>query len=159
MPTVFLDGAYRRLRDRTCVTLECGSSVGQEVGLRGVETGYLHPTARRRSFTSSQELIMALDFRSKTTKIPQTTGARSENEGQPFGKRLRTADVALKSFKLDYVGGARPSDIAQVTVRLQSIGDEDVQYNVTTNYSGGTYTGEVTVLIIADTEDKPGPIH
>jgi acyl-CoA thioesterase FadM len=101
---------------------------------------------------------MALDFRSKTTKIPQTTGARSENEGQPFGKRLRTADVALKSFKLDYVGGARPSDVAQVTVRLQSIGDEDVQYNVTTNYTGGTYTGEVTVLIIADTEDKPVPI-
>ena len=102
---------------------------------------------------------MALDFRSETTKIPQTTGAFSTNESKPFGKRVRTAEVALKSFKLDYVGGARPSDVVQVTVRLQNIGDEDVEYNVTTNYSGATYTGEVTVLVIADVEDRGGPIH
>jgi hypothetical protein len=100
---------------------------------------------------------MALEFKTKTTKIPQTTGPRAVNEGQPFGKKVRVAEVAIKSFKLDYVGGARPSDIAQVTLRLQSIGDEDVQYEVTTNYSGGTYTGEITVLIIADTEDKHAP--
>ena len=43
----------------------------------------------------------------------------------------------------------------QVTVRLQSVGDEDVEYNVTTNYSGGAYTGEVTVLVIADVEERP----
>ena len=98
---------------------------------------------------------MALDFRSETTKIPQTTGAFSTNESKPFGKRVRIADVALKSFKLDAVGGSRPSDIVQVTVRLQSVGDEDVEYNVTTNYSGGAYTGEVTVLVIADVEERP----
>jgi hypothetical protein len=43
----------------------------------------------------------------------------------------------------------------QVTVRLQNLGDEDVEYNVTTNYSGGAYTGEVTVLVIADVEERP----
>jgi len=95
---------------------------------------------------------MALEFRSETTKIPQTTGAYSTNQSKPFGEKVRTAEVALKSFKLDAVGGSRPSDIVQVTVRLQSIGDEDVEYNITTNYSGGNYTGEVTVLVIADVE-------
>ena len=100
---------------------------------------------------------MALDFRSETTKIPQTTGAFSTNESKPFGKKVRIADVALKSFKLDAVGGSRPGDVVQVTVRLQGTGEEDVEYNVATNYSGGTYTGEVTVLIIADVEDRGGP--
>ena len=102
---------------------------------------------------------MALDFRSETTKIPQTTGAFSTNESKPFGKRVRIAEVALKSFKLDYVGGARTGDVVQVTARLQGIGDEDVEYNLTTNYSGGTYSGEVTVLIIADVEERGVPIH
>ena len=100
---------------------------------------------------------MALDFKTKTSKIPQTTGSRTVNEGQPFNAKVRTAQVALQSFKLDYVGGARPSDIAQVTVRSRGHGDEDVQYEVTTNYSGGTYTGEVTVLIIADLEEPAAP--
>ncbi|HWC40427.1 MAG TPA: hypothetical protein VHK02_00390 [Actinomycetota bacterium] len=102
---------------------------------------------------------MTLDFRTETTKIPQTTGAFSTNESKPFGKRVRIAEVALKSFKLDYVGGARTGDVVQVTARLQSIGDEDVEYNLTTNYSGGTYTGEVTVLVIADVEERGGPIR
>jgi hypothetical protein len=95
---------------------------------------------------------MALDFRSEMTMIPQTTGAFSTNESTPFGKKVRIADVALKSFKLDYVGGSRPSDVVQVTARLQGFGDEDVEYSITTNYTGGTYTGEVTVLIIADVD-------
>ena len=98
---------------------------------------------------------MALDFRSETTKIPQTTGAFSTNESKPFGKRVRIAEVCLKSFKLDRVGASSPSDIVQVTVRLQNLGDEEVEYNVTTNYSGGAYTGEVTVLVIADVEERP----
>jgi hypothetical protein len=100
---------------------------------------------------------MALDFRSETTRIPQTTGAFSTNESKPFGAKIKDgkAEVALKSFKLDAVGGSRPSDIVQVTVRLQGVGDEDVEYNVTTNYSGGAYTGEVTVLVIADVERSP----
>jgi len=51
---------------------------------------------------------MALDFRSETIKLPQTTGAFSTNESQPFGKRVRIAEVAPKSFELDAVGGSRP---------------------------------------------------
>ena len=98
---------------------------------------------------------MALDFRAETIKIPQTTGAFSTNESKPFGKRVRIAEVCLKSFKLDRVGASSPSDIVQVTVRLQNLGDEEVEYNVTTNYSGGAYTGEVTVLVIADVEERP----
>jgi hypothetical protein len=99
---------------------------------------------------------MALDFRTETIKVPQTNGAYSTNQSKPFNKKIKNAEVALKSFKLDYVGGYKPSDIVQVTASLQGTGDEDVEYSVKTNYSGGTYTGEVTVLIIADVEEYDG---
>lgn len=95
---------------------------------------------------------MALEFASKTTRIPQTTGAFSSNETQGMPGPVRAADVAIKSFKLDYVGGARPSDIVQVTLGPASHAEENVAYSVKTNYTGGTYSGEVTVLIIAEVE-------
>ena len=98
---------------------------------------------------------MALDFGFETRKIPQTTGAFSATESIGFDDNVRTAEVCVKSFKLDRVSGSTPSDIVQVTVRLQNLGDEEVEYNVTTNYSGGAYTGEVTVLVIADVEERP----
>ena len=93
---------------------------------------------------------MALTFEQKTTQIPQTTGAFSENENQPMPGKVKTAEVAIKSFKLDYVGGSRPSDVVQVTLGRASHHDEVVSYSVKTNYTGGTYSGEVTVLVIAE---------
>ena len=98
---------------------------------------------------------MALELGFETTRIPQTTGAITENDQVGFEDNVRTAEVCIKSFKLDRVGGSAPSDIVQVTVRLQRITGKTVEYNVTTNYSGGPYTGEVTVLVIADTERRP----
>lgn len=93
---------------------------------------------------------MALEFKTVTVNIPQTTGAFNQNQDSSFGKKVRKADVALKAYKLDYVGGARTSDIVQVGVSLESVGDEAVEFKVKANYSGGTYTGEVSVLVIAD---------
>jgi hypothetical protein len=98
---------------------------------------------------------MALAFEQKTTQIPQTNGARTENETQPMPGKVKAAEVAIKSFKFDYVGGSRPSDIVQVTLGRASHADENVSYSVKTNYSGGTYTGEVTVLVIAEIPDAP----
>jgi hypothetical protein len=98
---------------------------------------------------------MALKFKSTRVPIPQTTGAFSSNEEVSFGRRVREAEVALKLFKLDFVGGARTTDITQVGVALQNIGDEAVEFSVTANYSGGTYTGEVHVLVVADVEERP----
>jgi hypothetical protein len=97
---------------------------------------------------------MSLAFESVRVPIPQTTGAFSTNENRSFEKDVRVAEVAIKSFKLDYVGGARPSDIVQVTASVDSIGDDTVDFTVKTNYSGGTYSGEISVLIIADLEDR-----
>ena len=62
------------------------------------------------------------------------------------------AQVAIQSFKLDLLGNARPTDIMQVTASSRSGGDS-VVVRVKTNYSGGAYTGEVTVLVIADLRD------
>jgi hypothetical protein len=50
-------------------------------------------------------------FKTVTVTIPQTTGVFNSNQDTSFGRRIRKADVALKAFKLDYVGGARDSDI------------------------------------------------
>jgi hypothetical protein len=98
---------------------------------------------------------MALDFGFETRKIPQTTGAFSATESIGFDDNVRTAEVCVKSFKLDRVSGSTPSDIVQVTVRLQRVSGKTVEYEITTNYSGGPYTGEVTVLAIADVESHP----
>jgi hypothetical protein len=97
---------------------------------------------------------MALAFESVRVPIPQTTGAFSTNENRSFDHDIRIAEVAIKSFKLDYVGGPRTSDIVQVTASVDSVGDDTVDFTVKTNYSGGTYSGEVSVLIIADVVDE-----
>jgi hypothetical protein len=100
---------------------------------------------------------MALEFKTVTVTIPQTTGAFNTNQDASFGKKVRNAEVALKAFKLDYVGGARTSDISQASVSLESIGDEAVEFKVKANYSAATYTGEISVLVIADVEERPVP--
>jgi hypothetical protein len=98
---------------------------------------------------------MALEFKTVTVTIPQTTGVFNSNQDASFGARVRKADVALKAFKLDYVGGARTGDIAQASVSLEGIGDEAVEFKVKANYSAATYTGEISVLVIADVERQP----
>jgi hypothetical protein len=97
---------------------------------------------------------MALAFEYVTVRIPQTTGAYTTNENRSFDQKIRIAEVAIRSFKLDYVGGPRTGDVVQVTASLQGTGEEAVDFSVKTNYSGGTYSGEVTVLIIASVYDR-----
>jgi hypothetical protein len=97
---------------------------------------------------------MGLEFKTVTVTIPQTTGAYVSNEEASFGRRVYNADVALKQFKLDYVGGARTGDITLAGVSLENIGDEAVEFKVRANYSAATYTGEVSVLVIATVEDR-----
>jgi hypothetical protein len=100
---------------------------------------------------------MALQFKTVTVTIPQTTGVFNANQDTSFPGRIKTADVALKAFKLDYVGGARESDISQASVSLESIGDEAVEFKVKANYSAATYTGEISVLVIADVDLRTIP--
>jgi hypothetical protein len=51
---------------------------------------------------------MALSFKTVTVTIPQTTGPLTINQDVSFGRRIRdrNAEVALKAFKLDYIGWA-----------------------------------------------------
>jgi hypothetical protein len=99
---------------------------------------------------------MGLAFKTVTVTIPQTTGPLTINQDVSFGRRIRhkKAEVALKAFKLDYVGGARDSDIAQAGVSLENVGDEAVEFKIKANYSAATYTGEISVLVIAELEDE-----
>jgi hypothetical protein len=93
---------------------------------------------------------MALAFKTFTVTIPQTTGRFTTHEDTSFGRSVQTADVAIKSFKLDYIGDAGPSNIVQVGTALEDIGEESIEFSVMSNYSAGMYTGEISVLIIAE---------
>ena len=97
-------------------------------------------------------------LKSVQVPIPQTSGTFSASESSSFARTIRIAETAIKSFKLDYVGDARYTDIVQVASRIEAIDDYEVEFSVRANYSGGTYSGEVSVLIIADVEERP-PIN
>lgn len=93
---------------------------------------------------------MTLAFKTVTVPIGQTDGVFTSNQDVSFRKDVVDAEVAIKAFKLDYVGGARTSDVVQVGVTRQNVGEETVEFQVKANYSGGRYSGEVSVLIIAE---------
>lgn len=94
---------------------------------------------------------MTLAFKTGTVNIPNTEGVFQSNQDVSFGEDVRVAEVAIKAFKLDYAERPTPpSDIVQVGASLTNVGGETVEFRVKTNYSGTEYTGEVSVLVIAE---------
>jgi hypothetical protein len=99
---------------------------------------------------------MALAFDTANIPITNEVGAHEDTQTRTFPKDIRVvngrpvADVAIKSFKLDLAGGARPTDVVQVTASVANAGGATVTVRIKTHYSGGPYSGEVSVLIIAD---------
>ena len=94
---------------------------------------------------------MGLAFKTVTITIPRTEGMFNANQDVSFGRMVRTADVAIKAFKLYYA--ERPASLGgrvQVGVSLENIGAEAIEFKVKTNYSGAEYQGEVSVLVIAE---------
>jgi hypothetical protein len=96
---------------------------------------------------------MATGFKTVTVNIPNTEGVFQTNQDISFGKKVKAADVAIKAFKLDYrERPPGPTDTVQVGASLENIGDETVEFKVKTNYTGAEYTGEVSILVIAELE-------
>jgi hypothetical protein len=94
---------------------------------------------------------MALAFETKTVRFSNAEGPFQANDQVVFDDDVRKAEVAIKAFKLDYTERPTPAtDIVQVGASLGNIGGETVQFSVKTNFSGTEYTGEVTVLVIAE---------
>jgi hypothetical protein len=96
---------------------------------------------------------MALQFDTVPVGIPQTTGTFTSNEETTFQSNvpIKKADAAIKHFKLDAVGGARPSDIVQVGITGVTARHTTVEFTVKAVYSGASaFTGEIHVLVIAD---------
>ena len=106
---------------------------------------------------------MALAFEKARVTITNETGIHEDTISKGFERDIReeehrpVVEVAIQSFKLDLAGNARPTDVVQVTASLADVGEEEVTVRVRTNYSGGPYSGEVTVLIIADLIDVREP--
>ena len=104
---------------------------------------------------------MALAFEKARVTITNETGIHEDTISKGFEHGIRevehrpVVEVAIQSFKLDLAGGAaaHPTDVVQVTASLADVGEEEVTVRVRTNYSGGPYSGEVVVLIIADLVD------
>lgn len=97
---------------------------------------------------------MAVKFEEETVVFERTTGPVSRNEEVTFEREVHKANAAIKSFKLDYVGGVRGSDIVEVGITRVEPSHSTVEFTVTVNYSGGEFTGEVVVLVIAEIEER-----
>ena len=110
---------------------------------------------------------MPLAFEKARVTITNETGIHEDTITKGFERNIRevehrpVVEVALQSFKLDLAGGAapHPTDVVQVTASIQDVGEETVTVKVRTNYSGGPYSGEVVVLIIADLVDARVPAN
>jgi hypothetical protein len=96
---------------------------------------------------------MTLEFQTIPVPIGETSGTFTSNEEATFSSFVQAADVAIKQFKLDAVGTAKPSDIAQVGISSVSHHHTTVEFTVKARYStgsGGKFTGQVDVLVIAE---------
>jgi hypothetical protein len=70
-----------------------------------------------------------------------------------FSGFVQAADACIKQFKLDAVGTAQPSDIVQVGITSVSHDHTTVEFTVKARYttgSGGKFTGQIDVLVIAE---------
>lgn len=98
---------------------------------------------------------MPLAFKEKTKQIPrQSTGPQSLGDQVAFPTDVKQVNVVVKSFKLEHVGAAQPTDIVKVGISGVTHSGNDVSYNIICEYSGknpgSTFTGEVTALVIAE---------
>lgn len=99
---------------------------------------------------------MALQFREVTFPLPTGTGARFLETTVTFGTNVRTANVALNGFKLDYASADHHINIMEANVGLVSISGRAVRFHFSANYADknfdDSYTGFVTALVIADVD-------
>jgi hypothetical protein len=123
-------------------------------------SGYILGCPRRSTegepqYAKSRELAMAVKFDEERVVFERSTGPVSRNEEVTFERKVQKANAAIKAFKLDYVGGTRETDISEVSISNVNPSHATVEFTVTVNYSGGEFTGEVVVLVIAEIEDHP----
>ena len=105
---------------------------------------------------------MALAFERARVQITNETGVHEDTITKGFDLDIRkdpvhrpVVEVAIQSFKLDIAGNTPHTDVVQVTASIADVGGDSVTVKVRTNYSGGPYSGEVVVLIIADLVSAP----
>jgi hypothetical protein len=104
-----------------------------------------------------------LDFRPIRKEIPDASGVKGTGSTgavefggtATFNSRVKKADAAIQTFKLDQADKNRvlPVDLVQVGVKEVKINGNKVNVVIKTDYSlkpAAKYTGEVIVLVIAD---------
>ena len=89
---------------------------------------------------------MPLEFRTVPVTIGETSGTFSSNEETTFSGAVLSADATIKQFKLDALGSVW-------TFTTVSHDHTTVEFTVKARYttgSGGKFTGQVDVLVIAE---------
>ena len=99
---------------------------------------------------------MALDFRRRRIDIPNGTGQRVINGSVSFGSTVRTAQVAINGFRLDYEDEDHHIDTVEIEADYLSRSGNNVFFVVRADYADknndDTYRGHVEVLVIADVQ-------
>jgi hypothetical protein len=99
---------------------------------------------------------MSIAFSSRRVEVPEGSGTQVLQGSAAFGGDIRGAELAIKSFGFDFIGGPRPLNVIQVATSLLDIAKPFVNFQVECNYldSGDpdphNYHGFIDVLIIAD---------
>jgi hypothetical protein len=99
---------------------------------------------------------MSTVFSSRRVEVPDGAGTKVLQGSAAFSGDIRNADIAIKSFGFDFIGGPRPLNVIQVATSIFDIAKPFVNFQVECNYldSGDpdprSYHGFIDVLIIAD---------
>jgi hypothetical protein len=100
---------------------------------------------------------MAIEFISTFVDVPLGTGRRQLNGSvQLADKSIRSANVALAGFTLDFANSDHHINVVQVATHFAGFQGQIVNFRVTCQYADKNfddeYFGRIFVLVIVDTQ-------
>jgi hypothetical protein len=97
---------------------------------------------------------MALSFKEDRTTIQRVKGLTSFDRQVPFPTPVKSAQVVLKGFKLEFSKTDTPTKLIEVSIHDPKSSGNDVTFRVVSQLKDSTgldeYSGFVDVLVIAD---------
>lgn len=97
---------------------------------------------------------MAVEFITTRIEVPRGKGRRQINGSVPFQQKVRTANIALRGFLLDFASDDHHINVVEVATQFAGTEGEIVHFRINTQYADKNfddeYSGHVDVLVIAD---------
>ena len=99
---------------------------------------------------------MAIEFRTSSVSIPTGTGRRSIQGTATFSSTVRSANITLNGFKLDYSNSDHQINIVEADTDIVSTSGNVVTFRVECNFADknfdDNYSGYVTALLVAEVD-------